>query len=43
VTIKVPEGVVAELRAHARESGLTIGEIVARAVSRYLADARGNG
>ena len=37
ITIKVPEDVVVMLRAHARARGLTIGEIVARAVVRLLA------
>jgi hypothetical protein len=37
ITIKVREDVVAQLRAHARDNGLTIGEVVARAVVRWLA------
>jgi hypothetical protein len=37
ITIKVREDIVAQLRAHARNSGLTIGEVVARAVVRWLA------
>lgn len=37
ITIKVREDIVAQLRAHARDSGLTIGEVVARAVVRWLA------
>ncbi len=37
ITIKVREDVVAQLRAHARNNGLTIGEVVARAVVRWLA------
>lgn len=36
ITIKVPEDVVVKLRAHAQASGMTIGEIVARAVLRFL-------
>lgn len=43
VTLKVPVGVVRELRAHAAASGLTLGEIVARAVKAYLAAAREHG
>jgi hypothetical protein len=35
--------VVRELRAHAAASGLTLGEIVARAVKTYLAAAREHG
>lgn len=36
ITIKVPEAVVVKLRAYAQSSGLTIGEIVARAVLSFL-------
>jgi predicted DNA-binding transcriptional regulator YafY len=36
ITIKVPEAVVVQLRAYARSSGLTLGEIVARAVLNFL-------
>lgn len=36
ITIKVPQAVAMELRAHARASGVTIGETVARAVTEYL-------
>ena len=36
ITIKVPEAVVGKLRAYAQSSGLTIGEIVARAVLSFL-------
>ena len=43
ITIKVPEDVVAQLRAHAIDSGLTIGEVVARAVVRWLARERRHG
>lgn len=43
MTIKVPSDVVAKLRAYAERSGLTIGETVARAVLRFLAQARGRG
>ncbi len=42
ITLKVPEEVVAKLRAHARASGLTIGEVVARAILSFLpAEHRG--
>ena len=43
ITIKVPAGVVVGLRAYARASGLTIGEIVARAVCAFLRKARPHG
>ena len=39
ITIKVPGDVVVKLRAYAQSSGLTIGETVARAVLRFLAQA----
>jgi NRPS condensation-like uncharacterized protein len=39
ITIKVPSDVVVKLRAYAHASGLTIGETVARAVLRFLANA----
>lgn len=43
LTIKVPEDVVAELRAYAQARGVTIGETVARAVRAFLARARRRG
>jgi hypothetical protein len=43
ITIKVSGDVVGELRAYAQASGLTMGEIVARAVSAFLAEARRHG
>lgn len=43
ITLKVPSDVVKELRAHAKTSGLTMGEIVARAVSTFLSSARKHG
>lgn len=43
ITIKVPEDVATTLRAYARASGLNIGDIVARAVLRFLATARRHG
>ncbi len=36
ITLKIPGSVARELRAYANSSGLTLGEIVARAVSRFL-------
>jgi predicted DNA-binding transcriptional regulator YafY len=43
ITIKVPAHVVEKLRAHARASGLTMGEIVARAISVLLARTKRHG
>jgi hypothetical protein len=43
ITVKVPGSVAAALRSHAHASGLTLGEIVTRAVTAYLADAGGHG
>jgi predicted DNA-binding transcriptional regulator YafY len=43
ITLKVPAGVVRELRTYAAASGLTLGEIVTRAVKAYLAAAREHG
>jgi predicted DNA-binding transcriptional regulator YafY len=43
ITLKIPVGVGRELRAYAAASGLTLGEIVARAVKAYLAAAREHG
>ena len=43
ITIKVPEAVVVQLRAYARTSGLTLGEIVAQAVLGFLEKVRRHG
>ena len=43
ITIKIPGDVVEALRTHAKTSGLTMGEIVARAVSTFLSSARKQG
>jgi hypothetical protein len=43
ITIKIPGDVVEALRTHAKTSGLTMGEIVARAVSTFLSSARKHG
>jgi len=43
ITIKVPGEVVVKLRAYAQASGLTIGETVARALTRFLATASRHG
>lgn len=43
ITLKIPGSVARELRAYANSSGLTLGEIVARAVLRFLSAARKHG
>ena len=43
ITLKIPESVVRELRTCAATSGITLGEIVARAVKAYLALVREHG
>ena len=43
ITLKVPGSVAGALRSHAAASGLTIGEIVSRAVTAYLAAVREHG
>jgi predicted DNA-binding transcriptional regulator YafY len=43
ITLKIPGDVVRDLRAYSAISGLTLGEIVARAVSAFLAAAREHG
>lgn len=43
VTFKVPANVIRDLRAYAASSGLTLGEIVARAISAFLAAMRRHG
>lgn len=40
ITIKVPAQAVEQLRAHARVSGLTMGEIVACALTTFLARSK---
>lgn len=40
MTIKVPEDTAAKLRAHALATGLTIGDVVSRAVSALLSRER---
>jgi hypothetical protein len=40
VTVKLPEDVARHLRAHAASSGLTQGEIVARALKAFLGQAQ---
>jgi hypothetical protein len=43
ITLKIPGNVVRDLRAFSAASGLTLGEIVARAVAAFLAAAREHG
>jgi predicted DNA-binding transcriptional regulator YafY len=43
ITLKIPGNVVRDLRAYSAASGLTLGEIVARAVAAFLAAAREHG
>jgi predicted DNA-binding transcriptional regulator YafY len=43
ITLKIPGGVVRDLRSYSADSGLTLGEIVARAISSFLKAARRHG
>ncbi len=43
ITLKMPANVVRDVRAHAVLSGLTISEIVTRAIAAFLAAVRGHG
>ena len=43
ITIKIPATLAEALRAHSRSSGISIGEIVARALRRFLSDANRHG
>lgn len=43
ITIKVPAHAVEKLRAYARASGMTMGEIVARAITLFLARTKRHG
>ncbi len=43
MTLKIPGSVVRDLRAYAKSSGLTLGEVVTRAVSRFLSDVGKHG
>ncbi len=43
ITIKIPADVAVKLRAHAQARGLTLGDIVARAVTAFLNKARWHG
>ena len=43
ITLKIPSNIVRELRAYSAISGLTVSEIVRRALSTFLSAARGHG
>ena len=43
ITLKVPESLADDLRAHASKHGLTASEVVRRAVSAFLAAKRRHG
>ena len=43
ITLKIPSNMVRELRAYSASSGLTLSEIVRRAISAFLSAARGHG
>jgi hypothetical protein len=43
MTVKVPEDIATQLRAHARATGSTIGDVISRAVSALLARERRRG
>lgn len=43
ITLKIPGSVARDLRSYSAASGLTLGEIVARAISRFLKATRRHG
>ena len=43
ITLKIPSNTVRELRGYSASSGLTLSEIVRRAISAFLSAARGHG
>jgi hypothetical protein len=43
IALKIPSNIVRELRAYSAISGLTMSEIVRRAISGFLSAARGHG
>jgi predicted DNA-binding transcriptional regulator YafY len=43
ITLKIPDSVVRDLRRYSTASGLTLGEIVARAISTFLKATRRHG
>ena len=43
ITLKIPANIVGEVRAYSVISGLTLSEIVTRAITAFLAAVRGHG
>jgi hypothetical protein len=43
ITLKMPPNVVHDVRAYSMISGLTLSEIVTRAITAFLAAVRGHG
>jgi hypothetical protein len=43
ITLRIPSNIVRELRAYSVSSGLSLSEIVRRAISAFLSAARGHG
>ena len=43
ITLKIPGSVVRDLRSYSAASGLTLGEVVARAILRFLKASRRHG
>ena len=43
ITLRIPRNIVRELRAYSVSSGLTVSQIVRRAISAFLSAARGHG
>jgi predicted DNA-binding transcriptional regulator YafY len=43
ITLKIPSNIVRELRAYSAITGLTLSEIVRRAIAAFLSAARGHG
>jgi len=43
ITLKIPANIVGEVRAYSVISGLTLGEIVTRAITAFLTAVRGHG
>jgi len=43
ITLKIPANIVGEVRAYSVISGLTLSEIVTRAIAAFLTAVRGHG
>ena len=43
ITLKLPPRTIRQMRSYAKRSGLTVGEIVSRALSRFLSALRRHG